>query len=86
MAQMSLDPYPTSLGLFPQFNARNSETLVLKEKMLSFSGDNFDIKLVSNGMPLFQVDGKVMSLSGRKSFMDMQGMPTVACSLDRGTQ
>jgi uncharacterized protein YxjI len=46
------------------------ETLVLKEK-LSFSGDDFDIQLLS-GVPVFKVKGSVMSWSGRKSVMDLR--------------
>jgi len=70
MAQ--LIPYPKQLGLFPSFFAAQREDVVLKEKIFSMSGDNFSIKLVS-GQPLFQVEGRVFSMSGRKKFMDMQG-------------
>lgn len=45
---------------------------MLKEKVLSLTGDSFSIKL-ANGTPLFQVEGKVMSISGRKTFRDMAG-------------
>jgi uncharacterized protein YxjI len=56
--------------LFSQFMAPVPETLVLKEK-LSFSGDDFDIQLLS-GVPVFKVKGSVMSWSGRKSVMDLR--------------
>ena len=48
------------------------ETIVLKEKVLSLSGDSFHIKL-ANGTPILQVEGKVLSVSGRKLVRDMQG-------------
>ncbi|KAI1814964.1 DUF567-domain-containing protein [Poronia punctata] len=68
-----MPPYPNQLGLFPQFLAPpQSETLVLKEHVLSLSGDSFDIKTIS-GTPVFQVKGTWPSLSGRKNFMDMAG-------------
>ena len=46
------------------------ETLVLKEQF-SLSGDDFDIRLQS-GIPIFKVDGKVASLSRRKSLFDLR--------------
>ena len=70
MAQPQLAPLPAAMGLFNQFTARQTETLVLKEKVLSLSGDSFDIKL-ANGQPVLRVQGSVMSLSGRKSVFDM---------------
>ena len=67
-----LAPVPQPVGVFQQFIAQQPETLVLKEKVMSLSGDSFSIKL-QNGTPLFQVEGKVMSISGRKIVKDMQG-------------
>ncbi|KAH7082328.1 tubby C-terminal-like domain-containing protein [Paraphoma chrysanthemicola] len=60
------------IAIFPQFIAQQPETLVLKEKVLSLSGDSFSIKL-ANGTPILQVEGKVLSISGRKKVSDMQG-------------
>jgi uncharacterized protein YxjI len=62
------------VGVFPQFIAQQSEQLVLKEKVLSLSGDSFSIKTV-DGRPIIQVKGEALSLSGRKSVTDMQGAP-----------
>lgn len=45
---------------------------MLKEKVMSLSGDSFSIKL-ANGTPVLKVEGKVMSLTGRKKMFDMQG-------------
>ncbi|CAN9295181.1 unnamed protein product [Alternaria sp. RS040] len=67
-----LAPAPQPIGVFPQFLAAGQETLVLKEKVISLSGDSFSIKL-ANGTPVLQVEGKVMSLTGRKKMFDMQG-------------
>lgn len=68
----ALAPAPQPIGVFPQFLAARPETLVLKEKVLSLSGDSFSIKL-ANGTPVLKVEGKVMSLTGRKKMFDMQG-------------
>jgi hypothetical protein len=86
MAGLAASPQP--IGVFPQFYAAAPETLVLKEKVLSLSGkppfktnnftrltptgDSFSIKL-ANGTPIVKVEGKVMSISGRKKMFDMQG-------------
>lgn len=70
MAQLTQLPSP--VGVFPQFFARGSETLVLKEKVLSLTGDDFHIKL-ANGTPILRVEGKLMSISGRKKVFDEQG-------------
>ncbi|KAI1822732.1 DUF567-domain-containing protein [Xylaria intraflava] len=67
-----MQAYPRPLGLFPQFFARQTESLILKEKILSLSGDSFDVKTIS-GQPIFQVKGEVFSLSGRKHVSDMNG-------------
>ena len=63
---------PSPVGIFPQFFARGSETIVLKEKVLSLTGDDFHIKL-ANGTPILRVEGKVLSISGRKKVFDEQG-------------
>ncbi|RAR08826.1 DUF567-domain-containing protein [Stemphylium lycopersici] len=65
-----LAPAPQPIGIFPQFLAAGPETLVLKEKVMSLTGDSFSIKL-ANGTPVLKVEGKVMSISGRKKMFDM---------------
>ena len=67
-----LPPLPQPLAVFDSFVARQTETIVLQEKVLSLSGDSFSIKLLS-GVPLLQVKGSIMSISGRKSMYDMAG-------------
>jgi len=67
-----LAPVPQPIGIFSQFLAAGPETLVLKEKVMSLTGDSFSIKL-ANGTPVLKVEGKVMSISGRKKMFDMNG-------------
>ncbi|KAK3681255.1 tubby C-terminal-like domain-containing protein [Podospora appendiculata] len=67
-----LAPVPQPIGIFNQFIAPHSETLILREKVMSLSGDSFEIKLQS-GQPLLRIQGSVLSLSGRKSVFDMAG-------------
>lgn len=64
-------PVP-QIGIFTDYCVRgpNPEVLVLREKVMSLSGDSFEIKLM-NGQPIFRVQGKVMSISDRKSVYDM---------------
>jgi len=69
---MQLPPAPKPVAIIDQFIARQTETLALKEKVLSLSGDSFDVKL-ANGQPIFQIKSKHMSISGRKSVLDMAG-------------
>ncbi|KAF1919063.1 tubby C-terminal-like domain-containing protein [Ampelomyces quisqualis] len=68
----ALPPVPQPIALFPQFIAQGPETIVLREKVMSLSGDSFEIKLAS-GSPILQVEGNVMSISGKKKVRDMQG-------------
>ncbi len=67
-----LPPVPQPIGIFPAFFAQQAETIVLKEHVLSLTGDSFSIKL-ANGTPILQVEGKVFSLGGRKRVTDMAG-------------
>ncbi|KAF2875603.1 tubby C-terminal-like domain-containing protein [Massariosphaeria phaeospora] len=67
-----LAPVPAPIGVYANLIAQAPETIVLKEKVLSLTGDSFHIKL-ANGTPILQVEGKVMSISGRKKVRDMAG-------------
>ncbi|KAF3941500.1 hypothetical protein ABW19_dt0200576 [Dactylella cylindrospora] len=69
---ITLEPVSAQIAIFPQFVAQKTESLVLKEKVFSFSGDSFDIKTLE-GNPVFKVQGKAMSLSGRKIVADTAG-------------
>ena len=68
----ALPPVPQALGIWHQFIARQTETLVLREKVMSLSGDSYDITLAS-GQPILRIQGKTMSISGRKNVFDMAG-------------
>lgn len=52
--------------------SHNGSTIVLKEHVLSLTGDSFSIK-TADGTPILQVEGKLMSISGRKKVTDMGG-------------
>ncbi|KAI0896204.1 DUF567-domain-containing protein [Annulohypoxylon nitens] len=67
-----LAPFPRPVGIFAPFIAKQSETLVLKEKLASLSGNSFDITL-PNGQPLFKVKGESLTLSNRTNVMDVNG-------------
>ncbi|KAI9923712.1 hypothetical protein ASPWEDRAFT_142195 [Aspergillus wentii DTO 134E9] len=72
MAIHYLDPVAEPIGIFGQFVSREQQTLALKEKIFSLSGDSFDVKL-ANGQVFLKVTGSVMSLSDRKSVEDAYG-------------
>ncbi|CAI4218836.1 unnamed protein product [Parascedosporium putredinis] len=67
-----LQPAYQPIGLYDSFTARQTEVLVIDEKLMSLSGDSFDIRLAS-GMPLLKVKGNLLSLSGRKDVTDVLG-------------
>ncbi|KAI1098279.1 DUF567-domain-containing protein [Jackrogersella minutella] len=68
---VQLAPFPRPVGIFTPFIAKQSETLVVKEKM-SWSGNNFDISQ-PNGEHFFKVKGELLSLSSRVNVMDTSG-------------
>lgn len=63
---------PQALGIFNNYIALQPESLILKERVLSLSGDSFIVKTL-DGREILQVKGEAFSLSGRKTVMDMQG-------------
>lgn len=67
-----LEPVAERIAIFDQFVSQAPQTIVLKEKVLSVSGDSFDIKF-DNGQPLLKVKGAWVSLSGRKKVEDASG-------------
>lgn len=69
---MGLNPAPRQIGVFANMIARQSETIIMREKVLSLTGDSFEVKLAS-GQSILKVEGKVMSISGRKKVFDMAG-------------
>ncbi|KAH8648420.1 tubby C-terminal-like domain-containing protein [Xylariales sp. PMI_506] len=58
--------------MFMPFVAHQPETLIIKEKLMSLSGDSFDIK-TRDGRPIFKIKGNAFSLSGRKELSDAAG-------------
>ncbi|KAH6685797.1 tubby C-terminal-like domain-containing protein [Plectosphaerella plurivora] len=72
IANVQLSPVGKEISVFPPFVARQTETLILKEKLMSLSGDSFDICL-ANGQPLIRVQGKLGTISGRKKVYDVGG-------------
>ncbi|KAJ5123270.1 hypothetical protein N7448_009367 [Penicillium atrosanguineum] len=72
MGHHNLDPVVEPIALFEQFVAAVPQTIVLREKVLSVTGDSFDIKL-ANGETLLKVHGSWVSISGRKKVEDVHG-------------
>ncbi|KAJ5191923.1 uncharacterized protein N7498_010908 [Penicillium cinerascens] len=68
----NLDPVVEPIAIFEQFVSSEPQTLVLREKVLSVSGDSFEIKL-ADGQPILKVHGAWVSLSGRKKVEDAHG-------------
>lgn len=68
MAAYQLPPLPQPLAVFDHTTARQTQTLVIKEKLL----DNFDIKDL-NGAPWMRVEAKLATVRGRKKFFDSRG-------------
>jgi uncharacterized protein YxjI len=68
-----LPPLQTPMAVFPQFVARQSESIKLRERLMSLSGDSFHVELFPSNQPLLIVKGETFTLSGRKSVMDAQG-------------
>ncbi|KZT25362.1 DUF567-domain-containing protein [Neolentinus lepideus HHB14362 ss-1] len=63
------------LGVIQAFTQHQSEfTLKLREKKLSFTGDDYQIT-TPDGRPFFIMRGKVLSLRSRKLLCDAQGQP-----------
>lgn len=67
-----LKPVAEPIALFDQFVSQEPQTLVLREKVLSVSGDSFEIKF-ANGQTCLKVHGAWVSLSGRKKVEDAHG-------------
>ncbi|KAI0413038.1 DUF567-domain-containing protein [Xylaria grammica] len=72
MSDPTIGPYPTQLGLFPRFFASQPESLLLREKALSLSGDSFEIRN-SDGELIFRVTSEVSPLAGRTHISDTDG-------------
>ncbi|KAJ5355972.1 hypothetical protein N7517_010581 [Penicillium concentricum] len=72
LGHQNLAPVVEPIAIFEQFVSTEPQTIILKEKVLSVSGDSFEIKL-ANGAPFLKVKGAWVSISGRKKVEDAQG-------------
>ncbi|ORX52252.1 hypothetical protein BCR36DRAFT_582749 [Piromyces finnis] len=69
-------PRKAVVGTEARFLAQQPVTLVLKEHVLSYSGDDFSIKDL-NGVSYFQCKGKYISLHDRKCIYDIYNNPII---------
>ncbi|EIM79548.1 DUF567-domain-containing protein [Stereum hirsutum FP-91666 SS1] len=69
-----LEPFHPPIGLNAAFCMPHVETLVMKEKMWSFSGDDFSIQN-SAGQDVVRCHGQAFSWRDRKEFKDARQMP-----------
>ncbi|WVF71015.1 hypothetical protein IAT40_005811 [Kwoniella sp. CBS 6097] len=68
-APAQLHPVNPPLGVFPNYYAQQPTTLVLKEKVFSFSGDDFSVK-DTNGYTVVRCHGQALSWRDRKVIVD----------------
>lgn len=66
---------PPVVAVDERFALPQPVTLVLREKIFSFSGDDFSIKDATTGQPYFRVNGRALSLREKKTFLDAYGQP-----------
>ncbi|WVW80493.1 hypothetical protein I302_102477 [Kwoniella bestiolae CBS 10118] len=71
-APAQLHPVNPPLGLHPNFFAKQPTTLVLKEKVFSWSGDDFSVK-DTNGFTVVKCHGQAISFRDRKVINDPNG-------------
>ena len=69
---MSLPPLQYALGISSSYCLPKSTTLIIKEKVWSFSGDTYQIT-DKNNIEIVRCQGKTMSFTKRKEFRDLQG-------------
>lgn len=70
--QAVLSPQNPPLGIFPQYCVQGPTILILKEKVWSWSGDDFAVK-DDKGVPVVIIKGKAMSWRDRKIVSDTSG-------------
>ena len=68
-----LPPLPHHLGVLPNYYANQPTTLVMREKIMSFTGNDYHIKS-TEGASILRVRGNAMSLSERSEVLDNQGL------------
>ncbi|KAE9966180.1 hypothetical protein BLS_007183 [Venturia inaequalis] len=69
---MALVPLNPVLGPNPKYCFPEPHVLQMKEKAFSLSGDDFSIRTAS-GLEVCRCKGKVLSISDKKVFTDLQG-------------
>ncbi|MCJ1402046.1 hypothetical protein MMC11_005265 [Xylographa trunciseda] len=67
-----LPPLPSHLGVLPGYYANQPTTLVMREKIMSFTGNDYHIK-TTEGASVLIVRGTAMSISDRTEVLDNQG-------------
>ncbi|KND00253.1 uncharacterized protein SPPG_04584 [Spizellomyces punctatus DAOM BR117] len=74
---VQLQPLPHPIAAVDQrFCLQQPVSLLIKEKIFSFSGDDFSIKDATTGQVYFKVDGRaLLSLREKKTFLDAYGQP-----------
>lgn len=73
--QVHLVPVHPPVAVFTPFIARAPTTLELKEKMFSWTGDDFAVKDAATGQTVIRCQGKMMSLRECKAITDASGRP-----------
>ena len=73
-APQVLHPVNPPVGVLANYIMQQPTTLVLKEKVFSFSGDDFSIK-DTNGVTVVQCAGKALSFRDTKRITDASGRP-----------
>ncbi|RXK37495.1 hypothetical protein M231_05216 [Tremella mesenterica] len=71
-APVVLQPVNPPIGIHLNYCVPTSTVLVLKERLLSFSGDDFTVK-DSNGTPVCLCNARVFSVRDRKVITDLNG-------------
>ena len=64
---------PGPVVLHEKFVAPGTVQLKLREKVFTWSGDDFKIKEINTGATWFKVKGKAFSFRDRKEFFDAHG-------------
>jgi len=67
-----LPPLPHHLGVLPGYYANQPTTLVMREKIMSFTGNDYHVKS-TEGASVLRVRGTAMSISDRTEVLDNQG-------------
>lgn len=62
-----LNPVSPSVGVYVSMVKDTPTTMLLKESMFSFSGDDFSVTDVSSGLEVLKVKGSMFSFHDRKS-------------------